>query len=103
MLMAESSRSSGKGVTPCSCTLKLTGFFNSLDRAHMQMETNFFGVIRAMKAVLPAMRTRESGVIVNVSSAEFWVPHPIASVYAASKFALEGKSPESPPTTLFHV
>jgi short-subunit dehydrogenase len=37
------------------------------------------------------MRARKSGVIVNISSAEFWDPHPVASVYAASKFALEGE------------
>lgn len=65
------------------------------------METNFFGPMRTMKAVLPTMREQNAGVIVNVSSAEFWNPHPTASVYAASKFGLEGKStPEQ--TCVYH-
>ena len=38
------------------------------------------------------MRHRASGTIVNISSAEFWAPHPCISVYAATKFALEGLS-----------
>lgn len=56
------------------------------------MEANFFGPLRTMKGVLPSMRQRNSGVIVNISSAEFWNPHPVASIYAASKFALEDMS-----------
>jgi NAD(P)-dependent dehydrogenase (short-subunit alcohol dehydrogenase family) len=55
-----------------------------------QMETNFFGPLRAMKAIIPSMREEKSGVIVNVTSAEFWEPHAGASVYSASKFAFEG-------------
>jgi short-subunit dehydrogenase len=65
----------------------------SLESARAQLETNFFGPVRTTKAVLPSMRQQKSGVIVNVSSAEFWEPHPVASVYAASKFALEGPFP----------
>lgn len=61
-----------------------------------QMETNFFGAIRMIQAVLPAMRERKSGVIVNVSSAEAWDPHPVAGMYASSKCALHGKSLISP-------
>lgn len=59
------------------------------------MEAKFFGPIRTMKAVVPTMRQQKTGVIVNVSSAEFWDPHPVTSIYAASKFALEGKLPLS--------
>ena len=54
------------------------------------MGTNFFGPLRATKAIVPSMRENKGGIIVNVSSAEFWDPHAGASVYAASKFALEG-------------
>ena len=57
-----------------------------------QMETNLFGAIRMIQAVLPAMRERKSGVIVNISSAEAWNPHPVAGMYASSKWALHGKS-----------
>lgn len=57
-----------------------------------QMETNFFGAIRMIQAVLPAMRERKSGVIVNISSGEAWAPHPVAGMYASSKCALHGKS-----------
>ena len=63
-----------------------------IEQARALMETNFFGAMRTMQAVIPSMRERKSGVIVNVSSAEFWEPHPLAGVYGASKFALEGLS-----------
>src|SRR5215467_49925 len=56
------------------------------------METNFFGAMRCMKAVIPSMRERESGCIVNVTSVagQFgWSPQ---GAYAASKWALEGLS-----------
>jgi short-subunit dehydrogenase len=56
------------------------------------METNFFGALRATYAVLPAMRARKSGSIVNVTSigGEIAVPHLLA--YCASKFAFVGYS-----------
>lgn len=76
---------------------------SSLDNAHAQMETNFFGPIRTIKAVLPTMREQKAGVIINVSSAEFWEPHPVASVYAASKFAIEGEFAPEPGFLLAHV
>ncbi|TVY89037.1 Retinol dehydrogenase, partial [Lachnellula willkommii] len=61
-----------------------------IEAIQSQMETNFLGPIRAIKAVVPSMRENGSGVIVNVSSAEYWDPHAGCSVYSASKFALEG-------------
>ncbi|MEV4113418.1 oxidoreductase [Nonomuraea sp. NPDC049695] len=54
--------------------------------------TNFFGPIALIKAVLPAMRARRSGVIVNVSSFTARMPIPGTGYYAASKAALEGAS-----------
>ena len=56
------------------------------------MTTNFFGPIKTIQAIMPSMRLRKSGTIVNISSAAFWTPHPVTSVYSASKFALEGLS-----------
>ena len=57
-----------------------------------QFETNFFGVIRVTKAVLPQMRSRQSGRILMISSAAAFVSPPTYGAYSASKHALEGLS-----------
>ncbi|HEX3275707.1 MAG TPA: SDR family NAD(P)-dependent oxidoreductase [Gemmatimonadales bacterium] len=64
----------------------------SLDEARAQFETNFFGVIRMVKAALPIMRRQRSGRIINVSSLAALAPIPFMGIYSASKFALDGWS-----------
>jgi NAD(P)-dependent dehydrogenase (short-subunit alcohol dehydrogenase family) len=55
-------------------------------------DVNVFGVIRMTKAVLPHMRARGSGRIINISSVLGFVPAPYAASYAATKHAIEGYS-----------
>ncbi|KFA90258.1 SDR family oxidoreductase [Archangium violaceum] len=62
----------------------------SLEEAQRQFDTNFFGVLRVCKAVLPDMRARGSGLIIQVSSLGGVVGLPFQGLYSASKFALEG-------------
>jgi len=62
----------------------------TLVEARAQLETNFFGVARMVKAVLPAMRRARSGHIVTISSLAGLVPVPFWGFYNASKFAVEG-------------
>ncbi|MFP3546741.1 SDR family oxidoreductase [Rhizobium sp. SIMBA_035] len=69
------------------------GMLNVLEGSEMSkirelFETNVFGAMAMTKAVLPRMRVRRSGVIVNVSSAVTIRPLPALSVYSASKAAL---------------
>jgi NAD(P)-dependent dehydrogenase (short-subunit alcohol dehydrogenase family) len=57
-----------------------------------QFDTNFFGAAQMIKAVLPQMRERTGGTIVNISSLSSRVPWPFGGYYAASKAALEALS-----------
>jgi NAD(P)-dependent dehydrogenase (short-subunit alcohol dehydrogenase family) len=52
-------------------------------------DTNYFGVVDTLKAVLPAMRARRSGHVINISSMTGLVANPPNAYYSSTKFALE--------------
>ncbi len=64
--------------------------FTSLQAAQAQFETNFWGCVRCVQAVLPQMRAQRSGRIVLISSLAGVIGIPFQAYYTASKFALEG-------------
>jgi NAD(P)-dependent dehydrogenase (short-subunit alcohol dehydrogenase family) len=64
----------------------------SVDQAHEQMNANYYGAIRTMQAVLPAMRKAGSGLIINCSSIAGRISPPFFGTYTATKHALEGYS-----------
>jgi NAD(P)-dependent dehydrogenase (short-subunit alcohol dehydrogenase family) len=62
----------------------------TVDEAKAQFETNFWGCVRLVQAVLPAMRAQRGGRIVLISSIGGVLGIPFQAFYSASKFALEG-------------
>lgn len=64
----------------------------SIDEIKGQFETNLFGAIRTMQAVIPTMRKQRSGKIVNITSVGGKLAIPFHSGYHGTKFALEGLS-----------
>jgi NAD(P)-dependent dehydrogenase (short-subunit alcohol dehydrogenase family) len=62
----------------------------TIEQARAQFETNYFGLVRMVQAVLPAMRARKRGLIAATSSLAGMVPLPFWGQYNASKFAVEG-------------
>src|SRR4051812_20406836 len=64
----------------------------SIDEIKAQFETNFFGAVRMMQAVIPMMRKQGRGIIVNITSLGGRISFPLDSPYHATKFALEGLS-----------
>src|SRR5690606_12282798 len=69
----------------------ITGPIEEIPDAEIQrnFETNFFGPIEVIKAVLPQMRSQKSGLIINITSIAGYMGLPYRSVYSASKGALE--------------
>jgi NADP-dependent 3-hydroxy acid dehydrogenase YdfG len=73
------------------------GYFTSIeegeeDKIRAQFETNFFGLVNMVQAVLPAMREKKSGCIINFSSIGGLAAFTSTGYYHATKFAVEGLS-----------
>ena len=64
----------------------------SMDFAKTLMETNYIGALRMIQKVIPSMRSRRSGAIINVSSMAGRRPFALMSHYCATKYALNGLS-----------
>jgi uncharacterized protein len=69
------------------------GMLDSVARMEMaacreMFDTNFFGAVGAMQAVIPLMRQQGAGSIVNISSVAGHIPVPFHAAYSATKFAL---------------
>ena len=60
----------------------------SMEQAHRQYQTNFFGMLALIKAFLPAFRAQHAGTIVNIASLSAEQGYPYNSVYASSKAAV---------------
>lgn len=76
----------GFGVAPAAAEE------SSLDQAKAIFDTNFFGIVRMTRAVLPHMREQGSGRIINIGSVLGFLPVPYAALYSATKHAVAGYS-----------
>lgn len=74
--------------------ISVTGPVEELPLAEFRrvMETNYFGALRCIQAVVPSMRERRNGHIINISSIQGRLSVPSYAAYAASKWALEAAS-----------
>ena len=72
----------------------LTGPFEGIseEQIRRQFETNVFGLMRVTRSVLPVMRAKKAGIIINISSVGGRVAFPYYSIYHATKWAVEGFS-----------
>jgi NAD(P)-dependent dehydrogenase (short-subunit alcohol dehydrogenase family) len=63
---------------------------STIEQAQSIFDTNFFGVLRMTRAVVPHMRAKGGGRIINIGSVLGFVPMPYGALYAATKHAIEG-------------
>lgn len=64
----------------------------SMDRIRRQFDTNVIGLMEVTKAVLPHMRAKRAGTIINISSIGGQITFPLGTLYHGTKFAVEGLS-----------
>jgi NAD(P)-dependent dehydrogenase (short-subunit alcohol dehydrogenase family) len=65
---------------------------SSIEQARSIFETNFFGIVRMTRAVVPHMRQQGGGRIINIGSVLGFLPMPYGALYSATKHAIEGYS-----------
>ena len=65
---------------------------SSIEQAQSIFDTNFFGIVRMTRAVVPHMRRQGGGRIINIGSVLGFLPMPYGALYAATKHAIEGYS-----------
>ena len=65
---------------------------SSIEQARSIFDTNFFGIVRMTRAVVPHMRRQKGGRIINIGSVLGFLPAPYMALYAATKHAIEGYS-----------
>src|SRR2546423_12005245 len=65
---------------------------SSIEQARAIFDTNFFGIVRMTRAVVPHMRHQGSGRIINIGSVLGFLPAPYMALYSATKHAVEGYS-----------
>lgn len=65
---------------------------SSIEQTKAIFDTNFFGIVRMTRAVLPHMRARGVGRILNIGSVLGFLPMPYGALYSATKHAVEGYS-----------
>src|SRR3954451_13985804 len=65
---------------------------SSIEQARSIFDTNFFGIVRMTRAVVPHMRHQGGGRIINIGSVLGFLPAPYMALYAATKHAIEGYS-----------
>jgi NAD(P)-dependent dehydrogenase (short-subunit alcohol dehydrogenase family) len=76
----------GFGVAPAAAEE------SSIEQAQSIFDTNFFGIVRMTRAVVPHMRSQGSGRIINIGSVLGFLPMPYGALYSATKHAVEGYS-----------